>query len=297
MTPIPRTSGLTAACFADRYLAPERPVVITDAMRGWPATTRWDWSYFDRRFGDHEVDVYGDWFEPTGSERLHTVLAGIADDQTPDPERSYVRWSSRDRPGPGRWADDVFAVLADDWAHPAFLPTTDYAVPYVSSSDRADIPTQSFPYRSLLLSAVGARTRLHVDPWASSALLCQIVGRKRIVLHDASHNRELIEAAARNEPAPELRPAYDDELLPGEILYIPGEWWHEATTIEASISLTWNFVHALAAQRTAEHVSRYPADDELVVLEHFMSDAGLASPAEPPGDAAASILAALRGIR
>ena len=32
-----------------------RPVLITDAMNDWPALSKWDWSYFLNRYGDHLV--------------------------------------------------------------------------------------------------------------------------------------------------------------------------------------------------------------------------------------------------
>jgi hypothetical protein len=32
-----------------------RPVLITDAMTDWPASTKWDWSYFLERYASHKV--------------------------------------------------------------------------------------------------------------------------------------------------------------------------------------------------------------------------------------------------
>jgi hypothetical protein len=51
---IDRRSGLSLQEFIDVYDG-RWPVLITDAMTDWPASTKWDWSYFLERYASHKV--------------------------------------------------------------------------------------------------------------------------------------------------------------------------------------------------------------------------------------------------
>lgn len=267
-----RAVGVDRGRFLARHLAAEQPLLAADGAAGWAALRLWTWDRLAARFGDREVDLFGDWFEATGRGRFGDFVARLAD---PDPGRNYVRWSSRDRSGEGRWADAVFDELEGEWEQPAFLPERGYLVPFCDPSARADAASSPFPYRQLLLSATGARTRLHLDPWASAAVLCQVVGHKRIALyHPADGPRLLCEAkAGARETA--LTPAFQVELHPGEVLYVPAGWWHHAETLSPSVTITWNFVHVTAAGGLLEHARAHHDDPELAVVEYFLQRAGL----------------------
>jgi Cupin-like domain len=296
-----RRESLDALEFRRDYLVPQVPVIVTGAMRDWRAPGRWTWDHLLERFGDREVDLFDDWFVPTGTSRFADFVTRSIGAGQPDLKSSYVRWFSRHAGGEGRWADEVFAELREDWAHPSFLPDSDFVVPLVAPHERVSATIDRFPYRGLFMSARGARTRLHLDPWTSSALLCQVAGVKSVVMHPPEQH-ETILAAVTSGDADVLRtstvegapPAYENELLnPGEILFIPGGWWHHVTTLSDSVSVTWNFVHADTADRLAGYARAHPADLELEVVRFFLS--GLADRAEPAGDTAALVAAALAG--
>jgi hypothetical protein len=253
---------------------------VKDAIADWPALSRWSWASLSEMFGEREVDVYDDWFVPTGAARLAAVLDDVGGSRQRRATPAYVRWSNRMRPGDGRWADDVFEALSSDWRQPDFLPTSSYVVP---ARDAIDASTAPFPYRSLLFSSEGGRTRLHVDPWASSGVLCQVIGRKRVLLYDRAHGADLLEAALAGAEATAIPPTFDDVLGPGDVIYVPGGWWHDVTTLEPSITVTWNFVHRNAAQGFADHVRAHPDDPELSVAEYFVQPADCSSRATLEG--------------
>jgi hypothetical protein len=294
-----RRESLDVLEFRRDHLVPRVPVIVTDAMRGWRAPQRWTWDFLLDRFGDREVDLFDDWFVPTGTSRFADFAKRSIGVPQPDLASSYVRWFSRHSDGDGHWADEVFATLHEDWAHPAFLPASDYVVPLVPADERISATTDRFPYRGLFISARGARTRLHLDPWASSAVLCQVAGVKSVVLHPPEQH-ETILAAVTGGDADVLRtstvrgapPACEDELLhPGEILFIPGGWWHHVTTLSDSVSVTWNFVHADVAERLLQYAREHPSDPELEVARYFLSR--LASSAGPAEDTAALVARAI----
>lgn len=266
-----RVETLHRDAFVTSFLTAGRPLLVAGAAATWPALRRWTWDRLVARFGEDEVDVFGDWFVPTGSARLAEFVAESVAAAAPDVTRAYVRWSSRDRGGPGRWADGVFEALARDWRQPAFLPQHGYVVPFAPAPGGASAVTDPFPYRGLLLSGAGARTRLHVDPWASSAVLCQVSGRKRLVLHDPEQGERLVRAAAAGARETDLPPAFEEELAPGDVLYIPPGWWHHATSLTASITITWNFVHAACAEGLRRHAREHADDPELAVVDYFLT--------------------------
>jgi hypothetical protein len=56
---IERVSGITPAEFAERYRDTRRPVILTDALRGWPALERFTPEFFRSQYGDRIVRVRG----------------------------------------------------------------------------------------------------------------------------------------------------------------------------------------------------------------------------------------------
>src|SRR5256885_1677445 len=46
--------------FARKYLFPNKPVVVTDALRSWKALSRWTPEFFKREFGDMKFTINED---------------------------------------------------------------------------------------------------------------------------------------------------------------------------------------------------------------------------------------------
>jgi hypothetical protein len=59
---VERRSNLSHEEFRREYLVPNKPVVVTDAIRQWKALSRWTPEFFRREFGDMKfvIDVYHD---------------------------------------------------------------------------------------------------------------------------------------------------------------------------------------------------------------------------------------------
>jgi Cupin-like domain len=272
MADLDRVDVLTPDRFLADYLVPRVPVVVTGEVGRWRASTTWSWTWLAERFGDRPVDVCDDWFVPTAVMPLGEFVRDRIGTARADPATSYVRWFARNGPGPGHWADEVFDALRPDWSQPAFLPAEGYLVPYARAGERLDAARDPFPYRGLFLSARGARTRLHRDPWAGAAALCQLTGVKRVRLYAPEQEAQLIEAAAAGDVTAErVPPARSGPLEAGEVLFVPDGWWHQVDTEADSISLTWNFVHRAVADRLAGHVRALPDDPELAVVAYFLN--------------------------
>ena len=58
LTPLERVSDLSREIFAQEFLQPQLPVVITDLTADWPARDKWTISHFQEHYGDLRVPVY-----------------------------------------------------------------------------------------------------------------------------------------------------------------------------------------------------------------------------------------------
>ena len=59
-TEIECRKNLSSIEFAEKYLYPHRPVVITDALRGWRAVSRWTPEFFKEEFGEMRFTIDDD---------------------------------------------------------------------------------------------------------------------------------------------------------------------------------------------------------------------------------------------
>lgn len=268
-----RRSALQTEDFVERYVRPARPVLVTDAIERWsqgvePLSER----FFIETFADSEVQVYNDLFDLVSVCRLRDYIdrywyAPFGADVP------YVRWYARFHAMEFEWADDAFARIAPYWRMPYFLPSTSYALPQCRAPAMLDAVSDAFPAKGIFISAAGARTRLHFDPWCSDAVLCQLSGRKKLVLY-APDAKELLtkegELVDLDAPGHAVHPPdIEDVLEPGEILYIPSGWLHHVVTLTSSISLTWNFVHGVHAPRFDHYRAGALSTFDRGVLSYF----------------------------
>ncbi len=290
---IERTQGLTPKSFLERYIISNQPVIVTDAMDGWAARTKWTPEGLTRELGDLEVQVYNDLFDLVNVMTLAEYLEenfGRTEEDGPCSE--YVRWYSRLKNLDFVWADEAFDRLKGDWKHPYFLPASGYTVPHCPAPQELSATDCLFPYRGLFISGRGARTRLHRDPWSSSAVLCQFHGSKQVVMYAPDQAEHLVDDEGFVDPADpdherfprfvQAKPSYEDTLVPGEVLYIPGGWFHDVTSLSDSISVTWNFVHETRGEPLRRYLAENPFDSELEILRFFLSD--LVSPEASAGE-------------
>jgi hypothetical protein len=276
---LPRTPMLSEDEFIKMHLIANTPLIVTEAIQDW--NLFWHPDEWNKHFGQELVQVYDDLFN------LMDVipLASFLDKFMKSPEkdqnlvyRPYVRWYTKMKNIDFVWADEVFAKIADNWSLPEFLPRKDYLFP--NSHDRCVDPARDlFPAKGLFISGVGACTRLHQDPWSSDAVLCQLFGRKRVILFSPSQeylfigDKAVADLSKLNEilssNISQISPAYDDILQPGEVLFIPSGWYHHVISLTESISLTWNFVHRSTWNRFFRYLAATKTQSELEVLQFF----------------------------
>ncbi|MGH8068324.1 MAG: cupin-like domain-containing protein [Candidatus Entotheonellia bacterium] len=278
-----RRRGLSVEEFIGQYLIPNRPLIVIDAMETWPAMNLWTPDYFDYYFGAEQVQVYDDLFTLMRITSLSQYLASyfgrwrsMQDECVP-----YVRWYTElKKTASVPWADVVFERLREDWTTPSFLPASGYLVPYYITSGPVGPHTHAFPGRGLFISGLGARTRLHRDPWHSDAVLCQLYGEKKIVMYSQEQQpmlcrgKDYIDISKPDLQTypdfPRTSPTFEDVLVRGEVLFIPRGWLHHVETTADSISLTWNFVHISTWDSFFHYLMAQPPEDELQTIKFFL---------------------------
>ena len=283
--PMERRSALTEREFIEEYLVGNKPVIVTDAMASWPGMTHWSPAYLARELGSEKVQIYDDLFDLRDVTSLRAYLEEWFG-RVPAAGRAvpYVRWYTKLRDVDFAWADQAFAKLEGQWELPAFVPKSSYLLPFCPLSAEISPVRDRFPARGLFLSARGARTRLHRDPWASDAILCQVFGEKKLLVYAPDQARFLTSGTEIVDiDKPDLRTfpsfgkaqlSYNDVLRPGEVVFFPRGWFHHVSTLTDSMSLTWNFVHTSTWAPFFEYLAAGPPASELEVIRFFVSGSG-----------------------
>ena len=233
---VDRRSKLSLGAFRREYLLPQRPVVITDAMDAWPARTKWTFDFFRRTLGAEPIKIY----------RYDAVREFVKDAVETVPFADYI-----DHVVAEDWETYPY-YLRDNWSllhdHPELK--TDYSEPqYFFDWFRLLPAALRMPYPRLFLGPRGATTPLHVDVWRTHAWLSQLVGRKRWILFPP--DQEALHYASKvRVDAPDLvkYPNYrqvkpvEATIGPGDTIFVPSGWAHWVRSLDATISLTGNYM-------------------------------------------------------
>ena len=253
---IPREHELTQSAFAARYLIPSSPVVVSGAVKKWAAFQKWSLKYFARIFREVQVGLQDDYFGNLATMSLPDFIWLVSNYEVKSIDEFRI-----DRPVPflRAFRNIPHERLRNDWSRPEFLPRRGYVRPISFWDSKPN--RRIYPSFGVYLSPRGAATRLHVDARLDNAVLCQVRGRKCGILYDPSQKEQW---------APLIQPTSDQttstrkavevlrgslratgrlrglafELDEGDALFIPKGWAHEVYTLNASISVTYNFLHA-----------------------------------------------------
>ena len=104
-------------------------------------------------------------------------------------------------------------------------------------------------YPRIFIGPRGAITPLHMDIWETHAWLAQLVGRKRWLLFPPDQRPLLYDyqvqpCQADLEKFPLFRKASPLECTigPGDVIFVPSGWAHEVISLDATISITHNYL-------------------------------------------------------
>ena len=234
-THVEKRSRISRDEFMERYVLGCRPVVITDLARDWPAMQRWSLAEFKRRYGAMSVQVQ----------------AGR--DADADYEVNKVRLrrdtnfaSFLDRISASGPTNDEYLTANNELLRRAeFVGLLDEVGPLPDYCKQDDLRRSA----SLWIGPAGTRTPLHHD--TLMLLHTQIVGRKRWRFVSPLSSRWLyndfdvyspvdFEALdlQRFPDAAKVK-VLDVVVEPGETMFLPLAWWHQVTSLDKCISLSF----------------------------------------------------------
>lgn len=240
MTPaIERRTALSGVDFATEYVRRNRPVVISDALHGWPALERWTPEFFKERYAHKEFTL----------DEKTWRLAGLMD---------LVLNSSPENPAPYLRNQ----VLREHF--PDLVGDIDPDLPYF----RPNWMTRSFRIKDIneelhrgaeIELYIGGNGRgfpvLHWDGIHTHAFLMQVYGRKQFFIYGPEqtpfmyadpYQANVSRVNSVEQPDLEKFPLFAEAvptvfvLEPGEMLFIPSGWWHTTRMLTPSISLSIN---------------------------------------------------------
>jgi hypothetical protein len=243
------------------------PVIITDAVPRWPAYAKWTFEDMQRAYGaDVVLPALGFAGEAQKQTNLSAYLNYIdvpgqglrgiwmGQDGRPAavaPEANgammyLLSWNAFQR-HPELFLDiQPVPAAVPDWT--LALAKVPWALSAVEAANRRE-------YWSLYVGAAGTVTTLHRDFADTAAYLAMVRGTKRVILFSPEDSERLY--SGRVDPdAPDYArfprldeaTAYEDVIGPGEMLFVPPNWWHWLRATEKFMTVSHNFFNQANAR-------------------------------------------------
>ncbi len=221
--------------FFERYVRGCRPVVLTDLARDWPAMQRWSFAEFKRRYGALTVQVQSGRDSDANFEvnkvqhRRETNFAAFVDRILTSTETN----------------DEYLTANNELLRRPEFNGLLDEVGPLPDFCIASALRHSAF----LWVGPAGTRTPLHHD--TVMLFHTQVVGRKRwrfVSPLSSPHlyndfdvyspvNFESLDLQ-RFPDAAQVK-VLDVVVEPGETIFLPLAWWHQVTSLDKCISLSF----------------------------------------------------------
>lgn len=236
LQPVETVNTITPKVFKNKYYEPEKPLVIKDMAKEWPAYHKWTWDYFKAIVGDKRVGIYNN-----AKSDAYTPV-NKADDYT-----TFGAYIDMIRKGPAGWRIFLFNIFD----HAPQL-THDFVWP--------DHLMKGFIKRFPMLFVGGETsvTHLHFDIDLSHIMHTQFVGKKRVLLfpYEEQHKLyrkpyEVLSLADFSHyykhngkpdyerfPALRLAKGYEVTLEHGDTLFMPAGYWHHMEYLESGFAMS-----------------------------------------------------------
>lgn len=219
---------LTPEEFKKNYLIPEKPVVIRNLWKNYPAVKKWTLDYFKETMGDIKIGLFSD--EETYLDRSF---------KTP---HTYMKF--------GEYLDliatkptNLRIFLFNAFKYKPDL-RNDFDYPNITNSF-----LKRFPF--MFFGGQNSTVRIHQDMDMSNVFLTQLHGSKRVVLFHPSYSDLLYRFPYTVHSGVDIdHPDYEKfpglrhvkgvqcTIKNGETLFIPSGWWHYITYLEGGWAIS-----------------------------------------------------------
>lgn len=251
---IPMEKKISKKDFLEKYVRPQKPVVIEQLIEDWPAFEKWSLDYIKEMAGDRTVPLFDD--RPISSEYKFNE---------PHLKMKMGEYIDLMKKGPTNYRIFLYHLLKEV---PALQK--DFSFPRIGLHIIKQVPM-------LFFGGEGSKVFMHYDIDFANILHFHFHGKKRCILFPPSETRYLYKVphalitredidftAPDYEKFPALKNAegFVTELKHGETLYMPEGYWHQMTYLTAGFSMSLR-----AAPRRLPHLSK--AVYNLFLMRHF----------------------------
>ncbi len=226
--PVDVKENISAADFKEKYLLPEKPLVIRNLWKEYPATTKWSIDFFKETMGDIKVGLFSE--KETNNDRSF---------KSPHQYMKFGEYLDLINSKP----TDLRIFLFNIFKHKPDLKN-DFGYPDISEGF-----LKGFPF--MFFGGAGSNVRIHQDMDMSNVFLTQLHGKKRVILFSPAYSDLLyrypfsVHSSVNIEQPdydkyPGLRyvKGYECILDHGDTLFIPSGWWHYITYLEGGYALS-----------------------------------------------------------
>ena len=228
--PIERIHDISKSEFIEKYLKPQRPVVIEGLAKNWPAYTKWNLNYIQERAGDQIVPLYDS--KPT---------RGKQNSAAPVTEMKLYDYLELLKNGPTDPRVFFYNILD---SMPELL--NDFEYPDMGLKFFKRLPVMFF-------GGEGSKVLTHYDMDLADLMHFHFHGTKSITLFSPEQTKYLykvpfsvhnLETIDMDNPDFEKYPALKKvrgiqaELKHGDALYMPSGYWHYIKYLDGGFSIT-----------------------------------------------------------
>jgi hypothetical protein len=222
--------------FKINYYDKNKPLIIKDLAKEWPAFTKWNWDYFKHLVGDKKVGLYNN-----VKSDAYTPI------NTADDYKTFGEYIDMISAGPAAWRIFLFNIFE----HAPEL-TKDFTWPVHVMKGFV----KKFPM--LFVGGETSITHMHFDIDLSHILHTQFIGRKRVLLFPYQERHKLYRKpfevlsladfsnySLQNGnpnydefPALKLAKGYEVIMEHGDTLFMPAGYWHHMEYLESGFAMS-----------------------------------------------------------
>ncbi len=233
---VPAFSTLDPQQFKTQFYLPQKPVIIKDLAKQWPAYTKWNWDFFKQKVGDKKVGLYNNI-----KSDAYTPI------NTADDYKTFGEYIDMISKGPAGWRIFLFNIF--DHA-PELINDFTYPEAYMKGFVKK--------YPMLFVGGQTSITHMHFDIDLSNIFHTQFAGKKRVLLFPFEEQHKLyrkpFEVLSMADfsnyyngnskldynqfPALKHANGYDVILDHGDTLFMPAGYWHHMEYLESGFAMS-----------------------------------------------------------
>ena len=232
---VPTFDEIDPQDFYKQFYEPQKPVILKNLAKQWPAYSKWNWKYFIDLVGTQQVGIYNN-----VKSDAYTPI------NTADDYKTFGEYIEMISQGPAGWRIFLFNIF-------------EHAPQLVKDFTWPEHLMKSFvkKYPMLFVGGATSITHMHFDIDLSNILHTQFAGRKRVLLFPFNEQHKLYRKPYEvlsladfsnyykdgkpnydQFPALKLAKGYEVVLDHGDTLFMPAGYWHHMEYLDSGFAMS-----------------------------------------------------------